>query len=86
MEDMIAVISHKFKHWGSDPERSQYVTPMTLFRQGNFDRYLNEINPKQRKAIGDGTILNVMNMYGKRSQITQEEFDSAANGFYTVIK
>lgn len=85
-EDMFVVIRHKWKTWGPDAKMSKFVTPDTLFRPGNFDRYLNEVTPENREAIGTGTILNVENMYGKRLQITQEQYDKAEKGFYTIVK
>ena len=85
-EDMYAVIRHKQADWGNDKQMHKFVTPDTLFRPGNFDRYLNEITPEKRVAMGNGTILNCENIYGKIVSITQEQFDAAEKGFFTIVK
>ena len=35
------MIDHRVATWANDPKMSQYLTPQTLFRPGNFDKYLN---------------------------------------------
>jgi len=85
-EDMLAVIRHKFNDWGNDKDRKKYVTPTTLFRPGNFDRYLNEIPKGQAKAMGEGKLLKVEDIYGHEDRITQEQFDKAEPDFYHIVK
>ena len=84
-EDMFVVIRHKQADW-ANTKYSKHMTPDTLFRPGNFDRYLNELTPGNREAIGSGTMLNVENLYGKRLQITQEQYDAAEKGFFQIVK
>jgi uncharacterized phage protein (TIGR02220 family) len=84
-ENMFAVIRHKFNTWHNDPKMKKFITPETLFRPGNFDRYLNEIPAEHTEAMGTGKLLEVENIYGKQSHITQEQFDAAEEGFYNVI-
>jgi uncharacterized phage protein (TIGR02220 family) len=84
-EDMYVVIRHKQADW-NNTKYAKHLTPDTLFRPGNFDRYLNEITKEDRDAIGGGTMLTVQNIYGKTLNITQEQFDAAESGFFKVIK
>lgn len=86
IEEMAAVIKHRKKKWGNDPKMKDYIRPSTIFRPGNFDNYLNEISPDILQASSDGTLLKVRNMYGQTSEITQEQFDRAAEGFYSIIE
>jgi len=84
-EDMFAVIRYKQSDW-VNTKYAKHLTPDTLFRPGNFDRYLNEIPSGNREAIGSGTMLNVENLYGKKQQITQEQYDQAERGFFQIVK
>lgn len=48
VEDFFAVIDSKASEWGGDPKMRKYLTPQTLFRQSNFERYVNatRVSPK----------------------------------------
>ena len=50
-EDAVAVIDVKCKHWLHDERMSRYLTPETLFRKSNFERYLAEVEPVQKVHI-----------------------------------
>lgn len=43
VEDFFAVIDSKSEEWGRDPKMRKYLTPQTLFRQSNFERYVNAL-------------------------------------------
>lgn len=47
VEDLKAVIDIKVSQWKGDPKMDAYLTPQTLFRPANFERYLNEV-PKNK--------------------------------------
>ena len=49
-EDAVAVIDVKCKHWLHDERMSRYLTPETLFRKSNFERYLAEVEPVAKPA------------------------------------
>ncbi len=42
LEDFKIVIKKKSDQWKGDPKMDAYLTPQTLFRASNFERYLNE--------------------------------------------
>jgi len=86
LENMLAVIRHKFNTWHNDPKMKKFITPETLFRPGNFDRYLQEIPEGQAEAMGTGKLLEVENIYGHKSHITQEQFDAAEPDFFHIVK
>jgi len=44
------VIDYKWAEWGPEPERRDYVNPVTLFRKANFLGYLGLANAGQAKA------------------------------------
>ena len=41
--DLAGVVRTKCKQWGNDDKMSQYLTPSTLFRKSNFEKYLGEV-------------------------------------------
>ena len=43
VQDLKDVIDSKADEWGNDPKMSRYLTPSTLFRPSNFEKYLNAI-------------------------------------------
>jgi uncharacterized phage protein (TIGR02220 family) len=43
LADCKAVVALKFRDWGHDEKMSKYLTPETLFRRSNFERYVGEI-------------------------------------------
>ncbi|ROI09774.1 hypothetical protein EGI11_03180 [Chryseobacterium sp. H3056] len=69
-EDIIQVIQLKVVQWKNNPVMAPYLRPSTLFRDTNFDNYLNEVekvkqNPtmyrehyeqlNQKKSTSDNT-------------------------------
>lgn len=44
VSDCRAVIASKFRQWGHDEKMSKYLTPETLFRRSNFERYMGELD------------------------------------------
>ena len=44
VSDCRAVIAAKFRQWGHDERMSKYLTPETLFRRSNFERYMGELD------------------------------------------
>jgi len=84
--DMYAVIQHKQADWSNDVKLKKYVTPETLFRPGNFDRYLQEIPKENRAAIATGKLLKVENIHGIVSNITEAQYKKAEPGFYNIVK
>jgi uncharacterized phage protein (TIGR02220 family) len=40
--DCRAVIARKVRDWLHDDKMSRYLTPETLFRRSNFERYIGE--------------------------------------------
>lgn len=85
LDQIKAVIIWKQREWGGKADMKKYVTPDTLFRPGHFDRYINEIPTDQVTQMGSGLMINVTDVYGSRSSITQEQFDRAEKGFFTKI-
>ena len=51
VEDLKAVIDHKFLEWGSDRKMCAYLRPQTLFGASNFEGYLSvaHIEPVQQQ-------------------------------------
>lgn len=50
LDDFKKVIDIKVSEWKGDPKMEQYLCPQTLFRPGNFEKYINqrEIKPKDK--------------------------------------
>lgn len=50
IEDFKKVIDIKVEEWKGDPFGDKYLTPSTLFRPSNFEKYLNQqrIKPKNK--------------------------------------
>lgn len=42
VDDFKKVIDTKTAEWGNDPKMRKYLDPSTLFRPGNFEKYLNQ--------------------------------------------
>jgi len=84
--DLVAVIRHKQRDWISDRKMKKFITPETLFRPGNFDRYLNEIPKDSVKEEASGGLLKVMNIYGHIDHITQKQLDQAEPGFWKITE
>jgi len=42
--DCRAVVASKYRQWGADEKMARYLTPETLFRRSNFERYLGELD------------------------------------------
>lgn len=43
VEDCKSVIAKKCREWAHDEKMSRYLTPETLFRRSNFERYIGEL-------------------------------------------
>lgn len=43
LQDCKSVIAAKTREWLHDDKMNRYLTPETLFRRSNFERYLGEI-------------------------------------------
>ena len=43
IEDCKSVIAKKCREWAHDERMSKYLTPETLFRRSNFERYIGEL-------------------------------------------
>lgn len=43
VKDLCDVVDSKADEWASDPKMSKYLNPTTLFRPGNFERYVNAL-------------------------------------------
>lgn len=56
LDDFKSVIDTKASEWGRDAKMRKYLTPQTLFRQSNFERYVNEA--RAPKAGGDFSAYN----------------------------
>lgn len=44
VEVLLGVVRHKHRQWGTDPKMRAYLTPGTLFRPANFEKYALEIS------------------------------------------
>ncbi|WMU07970.1 hypothetical protein vBCtySFA88_00038 [Clostridium phage vB_CtyS-FA88] len=42
VDDIKFVIDNKFAEWHDNPKMAKYLRPSTLFRESNFDKYVNE--------------------------------------------
>jgi uncharacterized phage protein (TIGR02220 family) len=81
LEVMKKVIRLKYEEWKDTPKMQKYITPRTMFRPSNFDRYANEIPD----GFSTAERFNVKDAFGNRMSVTQEEFDAAEKGFLTKI-
>jgi len=86
VDEIRAVIVARIKKWGNDPKMKEFIRPSTIFAPTNFDKYLNEIPQDILQASSEGTLIKVRDMYGNTKHVTQEQFDKAADGFFTEIK
>lgn len=43
VEDCKSVVAKKCRDWLHDEKMSKYITPETLFRRSNFERYVGEL-------------------------------------------
>ena len=46
--EIIEVIQLKNFQWSNNPEMSGYLCPKTLFRESNFEKYINEVQQVKR--------------------------------------
>lgn len=46
--EIIEVIQLKTLQWKNNPEMSGYLCPKTLFRESNFEKYINEVQQVKR--------------------------------------
>lgn len=49
VEDCCLVIDEQVKNWKNDLQMNKYLRPITLFRPGNFESYLNDALTRQRE-------------------------------------
>jgi uncharacterized phage protein (TIGR02220 family) len=47
VQDCKSVIAHKCREWAHDEKMSKFLTPETLFRRSNFERYVGEIGSEE---------------------------------------
>ncbi len=52
LEDLCRVIRLKVAQWKGDPHMAQYLSPTTLFRPSNFERYLEETRSVHTRSQG----------------------------------
>jgi uncharacterized phage protein (TIGR02220 family) len=81
LEDIEKVINLKYQEWKDQPKMQRYITPRTMFRPSNFDRYVNELPDGYSTAER----FDVKDAFGNIMSVTQEEFDQAEKGFLTKI-
>lgn len=43
-KDILEVIQLKTIQWKNNPKMAGYLCPTTLFRESNFEKYINEVN------------------------------------------
>ncbi|MEK4386218.1 conserved phage C-terminal domain-containing protein [Solibacillus sp. FSL W7-1464] len=48
-EDCRLVIDEQVRNWKNDPQMNKYLRPITLFRPGNFESYLNDAQTRQQE-------------------------------------
>ncbi|MEK5185294.1 conserved phage C-terminal domain-containing protein [Solibacillus sp. FSL W7-1324] len=48
-EDCYLVIDEQVRNWKNDPQMNKYLRPITLFRPGNFESYLNDALTRQQE-------------------------------------
>lgn len=49
VEDCYLVIDEQVRNWKNDPQMNKYLRPITLFRPGNFESYLNDALTRQQE-------------------------------------
>ncbi|MFS0876089.1 conserved phage C-terminal domain-containing protein [Solibacillus isronensis] len=49
VEDCCLVIDEQVRNWKNDPQMNKYLRPITLFRPGNFESYLNDALTRQQE-------------------------------------
>lgn len=49
VEDCYLVIDEQVRNWKNDPQMNKYLRPITLFRSGNFESYLNDALTRQQE-------------------------------------
>ena len=62
--ECLAVIEDRWRDWGADPMMRKHFNPETLFRDSNFDKYVNAVRmngnghskPPQVKQLPNGMI------------------------------
>jgi len=77
-EDAFAfVIDIKCKEWLSDSDMNKNLNPVTLFREANFDRYLNQqvipTKQEQKEIKGNQLVINAMRKRGYTDEQIREE-------------
>ena len=69
------VIDNKVRHWGSDPEREQFLTPKVLFSADHFEDYLAQtpIKGQTQKKDAAEKILGRIRRGDSPVRLTEEE-------------
>ena len=49
VEDCYLVIDEQVRNWKNDPQMNKYLRPITLFRPGKFESYLNDALTRQQE-------------------------------------
>jgi len=49
IEDCYLVIDEQVRNWKNDPQMNKYLRPITLFRPGKFESYLNDALTRQQE-------------------------------------
>ena len=52
IDDIKLVINNRYELWNNDEKMRQHLTPATIFRAQNFEKYFNSTNIKQKSAWG----------------------------------
>jgi len=58
MKQFKGVVDHLVKKWGDDPNFRQYLTPETIFRKSNFQKYLEEARENIQEFLVTTTNVN----------------------------
>jgi len=81
VEEVERVIAMKYNEWKNVPKMRQYITPQTIFRPSNFDRYVNSVP----NGFSTDPRFDVEDAFGNKLSVTQEEFDKAEKDFLTKL-
>jgi len=85
MEDFKKTIVHRCKLWQHDKKMVEFLTPATLFRPANFDKYLAAVPQNYGYDVKEQDLVFVRDPNGRKSTITRDKFEKAESGYYTEI-
>lgn len=54
--DCLTVVESRWREWGQKPDMRQYFNPETLFRESNFEKYLNAARMTVSNGVGGGFV------------------------------